>query len=291
MYNYTIIDSDAGLRALLERWRQEKITRIGMDFEGEFNLHIYGEHLCLIQLYDSHDFYVVDPFTVSTGALKDFLESEDVEKIMFDCASDSSLVRKQYGIQLKNICDVRVMAMALGFMGNLAGLIERYAPQVRQQQEDTGSKKKNQMTNWMKRPLRQAQLAYALEDVAHLFILREALSAEVVAEGLEESVSAQMVRAPLPKGPEKPGWEKLTGWKYLNRIQRLYVREFFCARDAVAQAHNVPAARILDKKQLVSLAKIAPLSRSSMERELARSQASGELLPLMLDAQEKVAGS
>jgi ribonuclease D len=35
---------------------QQGINTIAMDFEGEINLHIYGEHLCLIQVFDSIPF-------------------------------------------------------------------------------------------------------------------------------------------------------------------------------------------------------------------------------------------
>ncbi|AEC02523.1 HRDC domain-containing protein [Parasphaerochaeta coccoides] len=296
MRDYTIIASDDAFLSLLDTWRQKGINLVAMDFEGEFNLHVYGEHLCLIQLYDGHDFYLIDPFIVSARTLKSFLEADDIEKIMFDCASDASLVRKQYGIQLRNICDLRVMAMALGFMGNLTGLIEQYVPrnvpliaESTDSSEKSGSKKKNQMTNWMKRPLTPSQLVYALEDVAHLFVLRSALVAEIAKAGLEEKVAALMRLAPLPKGPEKPGWEKLPGWRYLSRTARSFARAFFLVRDDIARKRNVPAARVLDKNLLVSLSRMAPLSRSAMEDALAVCPAADKLLPLMMEAQEKAA--
>ncbi|MGE4464410.1 MAG: 3'-5' exonuclease, partial [Sphaerochaeta sp.] len=64
MLTYTMIDTDAALASLLVTWKEAGITSVAMDFEGEFNLHIYGEHLCLIQLFDGSAYYLVDPFKV-----------------------------------------------------------------------------------------------------------------------------------------------------------------------------------------------------------------------------------
>ncbi|MGH0051946.1 MAG: HRDC domain-containing protein, partial [Sphaerochaetaceae bacterium] len=111
MLNYTIVDSDSAFAALLTSWRTCGVQLVAMDFEGEFNLHIYGEHLCLIQLFDGNSYYLVDPFTVSQESLKGFLEDAALQKIMFDCASDSALVRKQYGIIMEGVYDIRVLAL------------------------------------------------------------------------------------------------------------------------------------------------------------------------------------
>ena len=35
-----------------------KITKD--NFEEESNLHVYGEHLCLIQIFDGNSYYVID---------------------------------------------------------------------------------------------------------------------------------------------------------------------------------------------------------------------------------------
>ena len=84
MHAYTVIDSDAALVNLRNTWKEHQVTTIAMDFEGEYNLHIYGEHLCLIQIYDRTMFYLIDPFKISVPELKLFLEDETLEKTMFD---------------------------------------------------------------------------------------------------------------------------------------------------------------------------------------------------------------
>ena len=106
MYTYTILKNDNEVYNLLKKWKVSNCNLIGVDFEGEFNLHVYGEHLCLIQIFDNTDFYIIDPFLVSKDALKAFLESDWLQKIWFDCSSDGNLVWKNYKIKIKNIFDV-----------------------------------------------------------------------------------------------------------------------------------------------------------------------------------------
>lgn len=259
MYIYTMLDSDQKLSQAMQNWKAEGITSLAMDFEGEFNLHIYGEHLCLVQLYDGKEFFLIDPFAVSPAKLKEFLEDGTVEKIMFDCASDSALVRKESGILMEGLYDIRVQALALGYTGNLTGLVQRYIGE--ENTEDAASKKKNQMTNWLLRPLKAAQVQYALGDVAHLFALKAFLAADVQEKGLSAQVEEAMKDVGKSKGPDKPGWTKFSSWKYLSKEEKVFLKHFFQARDTLARKYNVPAVRILDKHLLLDMAKKVPVNK------------------------------
>jgi ribonuclease D len=201
---------------------------------------------------------MVDPFTISKESLKEFLEDASLEKVMFDCASDSALVRKQYGIIMEGVYDIRVPALALGYTGNLSGLVERYLPEIPKQ--PMSNKKKNQMTNWLKRPLRPEQIQYALSDVEHLFALKEILIAAIAEKGLQAKVAEQMQVVGKSKGPDKPGWAKFSSWKYLSKDEKVFLKHFFLARDGLARKYNVPAVRILEKPLLLQMAKNVPAS-------------------------------
>ena len=138
MRKYEYITSDAGIAELIPVL--EARDCIAVDFEGEFNLHIYGEHLCLVQIFDGEDYHIIDPRSsgVSPKGLGIFFQSS-VQKIFFDAQSDASLVHKRYGMTIRNIYDIRIPAMLLGYAGNLLGLEELYLGI-----DDTGGKKKKQ---------------------------------------------------------------------------------------------------------------------------------------------------
>ena len=230
-----------------------------MDFEEESNLHVYGEHLCIIQLFDGSSYYILDALALAKNpeglsAMKAFLEGP-IEKIMFACQSDASLARKTLNIQLNNIFDVRVIALALGFTGNLNGLIER---NLGMSVENPSLKKKYQTANWMRRPIPAEQVEYALGDVQYLFQLKTSLLAEMektLNASEKKRVAYEMKTCAEQKNPERPGWEKICNFKLLNAREKVYIKHFFLARDTLARKANVPAARILDKRLIVEMAK------------------------------------
>ena len=173
---YTLITTASELNALAAQWAERGVSGVAMDFEEESNLHVYGEHLCIIQLFDGDSYYILDALALAKtpeglSSMKTFLEGP-IEKIMFACQSDASLARKALDIQLKTIFDVRVIALALGFTGNLNGLIER---NLGLSVENPSLKKKYQTANWMRRPIPAEQVEYALGDVQYLFDLKASL--------------------------------------------------------------------------------------------------------------------
>ncbi len=256
---YSFIDSAEGLGALLGRWSEEGVNVVAMDFEEESNLHCYGEHLCTIQLYDRRNYYILDALALSKvpeglNLIKAFLEGP-VEKIMFACQSDASIARKTLSIQLDSIFDVRVIAMALGFNGNLTTLIQR---NLGLEVESTSMKKRYQTANWMRRPIPKGQIEYALGDVQYLFELKDSLVAEMqekLPRGKQKQLLYDMKKCAVQKNPERPGWEKICNFKLLAPEEKIYIKHFFLARDALARKANVPATRILEKHLIVSMAK------------------------------------
>lgn len=321
--NYTLLNSDDEIQALLTRWEQNNIQQIALDFEGEFNLHCYGEHLCLIQIFDGSDFYLVDtlcadqlasrknaatagkPFVdfvktdtssqVTVEGLRLLLEAPQIEKLWFDCASDGELVWKQFGIRLNKVYDVFRVAKVLGLVGpglagNLAALTERFVTGAGREmqghvQQDTQSKKRLQQTNWMNRPLSDAQLEYALKDVANLFALRQALDQEARSKKLLSQVRATMKGIPHLSKEKIPGYMKMPGYKRMKVHQQIFLRHFFEARDLVARQLNKPPFQVLDKHLLVQLAQKAPLVHGQLVAELGtKTQAARMLLPLLEEA-------
>lgn len=194
--HYTLLDSDIKIKDAVDHFIS--LERIAVDFEGEFNLHIYGEHLCLIQIFDGNDFFIIDPRNkeVSENGLSLFFSSP-VKKVWFDCQSDAALVYKKYGMRIENIHDVKMLGMVLGFSGNLVAMEEKYLGI-----DKDVSKKKNQQSNWLIRPLPDSQIEYALEDVAHLLDLEDVLNPLVASAGLDKKAAALMKKATAIKKSE-----------------------------------------------------------------------------------------
>jgi len=255
MTDYSYIDTPEKLAVLIRSFREKGTETLAMDFEEESNLHVYGEHLCIIQLYDGTDFYIIDALALGeTPLIKDLLEGPET-KIMFDCSSDAAIVRKSLGIQLKNIYDIRLAAKALGFDGNLSSLIER---NLGVQADSPAEKKKYQKANWMKRPIPEAQLNYALNDVRYLYALKSSLEEEMnrtLSPSVVKQLTNNMKRCANRKHRDKPGWEKICNYHVLSTKEKVFIRHFFNARDALARKANVPPTNIMEKQKIVQMAK------------------------------------
>ena len=259
---YTTLDSDEKIITQCKRW--ENIPSIAVDFEGEYNLHIYGEHLCLIQIYDTEGFYIIDPRSgqVSKKGLETFF-SLSTEKIWFDIQGDAALIYKVYGLKISNVYDVRVPAKILGYNGNLLGLEKEYLGV-----EVNINKKKNQQANWLKRPIDVDLMEYALLDVKYLHQLKSVLSSIIAKEGLGRSVEEAMKRVMAVKEPT-PGWKNICRWRDLKKWERVYVRNVYIARDKIARSFNVPASRVMDKHHVVSLALDPPKTQAELHKRLS----------------------
>ena len=117
------------------------------------NLHCYGEHLCLIQMYDQNNKILIDPLQFEKKeelilALKMVFESRDMLKITYDVSGDASLLEKLYGIKFKSVLDLRPAVQILNYeKQSLTHILheELSIPLI--------AKKKFQTYNWMKRPI------------------------------------------------------------------------------------------------------------------------------------------
>ena len=259
---YSYLDTDGKIEEAVAAFSGRE--RIAVDFEGEFNLHVYGEHLCLVQIFDGQSFFIIDPRSgrVTPKGLEAFFSSP-VRKVWFDCQSDASLVSKAYGLSISSIFDVRVLAEALGSHGNLKSVEAQYLGI-----ESAIPKKRNQQANWMRRPIPPEQIEYALEDVAHLLELEDALKPIIEERGLSRQAEAAMKKATTVSKPQ-PGWTKVGGWKRMSQEEMIYAKHIFLARDRIARRFNVPAARVMDKHQIPALAKDRPSTRDRLAARLS----------------------
>ena len=255
--DYTVLDSDEKIKAKVDEW---SLFPLAVDFECEFNLHIYGEHLSIIQIYDRKGYYIIDNRnpSVTEKGLEYFFSSKS-EKIWFDIQGDASLIYKKYRLKINNVFDVRVPAILLGYKGNLLSLIEVFLGK-----EIKMDKKKNQTANWLIRPIREDLIEYALNDVEYLFDLKEVLVNEIKKKNLEKEMESSMrvhcrLKEPLP------GWRHIGDWRKMKKSEKDNLKKFYIERDCIARRFNVPSSRVMDKHTLLSLSLNPPRSRDELE--------------------------
>ena len=236
---------------------------IGLDFEGEYNLHRYGIHLCLVQISDGDSLYVVDPVALgSLAALRTVLEDERVTKVMCSADEDVKLLKRSQGITVRGLFDLQVGSRLLGAGAvSLGRIIERTLGRVIEKKEEL------QRSDWNRRPLSAAQLDYAAEDVRHLLPAWRAMRDELAAKGKlakAEEQSRALEKREFRIDPQP--WTRLRGARTLGDPAQQALAALHAAREKVAEALDLPPYRVIGNDALVAAARRPPLSREGWLR-------------------------
>jgi ribonuclease D len=122
-------------------------------------------------------------------------------------------------------------------------------------------------TDWRRRPLSEAQMRYALEDVRHLLELADLLANELTGLGRTEWAEAEFREflEAIEHRAEEERWRRLSGLHMLNRRGLETARRLVDWRLADAKRSNRPLRSVLRDDLLVAIARRQPTSRRDLE--------------------------
>lgn len=237
---------------------------IGLDSEAD-SLHSFPEKVCLVQLADEAGaVFFVDPLSVrDLSPLASIIADPAVVKVFHGASYDVSSMKRDFGFEFGGLFDTMIAAQFLGLPElGLAALLERCfgIPLRPSRQKD----------DWARRPLTQAQEAYAAEDVQHLIPLCERLLAELRARGRDRWVQEECeALAGIPAADrvfDPEGYLRVKGAKALDRRGLAALRELFIAREAWAQEAGRPPFKILGNEAMVGIAGEKPRRPQDLRR-------------------------
>ena len=222
---YLTLSSAQEIDNYTEELKKSGRTTIALDFEGEFNLHVYGERLCLIQISDGNEAVIIDPMKADMGAVKRLFEDEKILKIMWDAQSDLSLVVNSYSMTINSVLDLRPSADLLELPKKDYASVTAAVLGVRKQEE----KSRYQKYNWMRRPIDDDAVGYALNDVIHLHALKDAVLAKLFEKGLINEFLRQCMIIQNRNYVRTPGQrhKKMKGYRYLDKEEKGLLKETF----------------------------------------------------------------
>ena len=252
MISYKVISSDRDIVEFSKSLHNNTIGTIAIDFESENNLHEYGSKICLIQIFDGKNYFVIDPFQISKEQLKSFLEDKKIVKLGYGCESDMSLLFKQYQIRIKALYDLKIMVDVLEIEKKGLGDVNKLLLGI----ESESNKKKYQMHNWTRRPIDKQAIEYALSDVAYLFSLRTILLDKILSQGLIGLLLEQFVKREYDY--EKipiPTIFKSREFGDLHKDEKERAKIIYEIREKYAKEQNCPANDILLNKDLLHIAR------------------------------------
>ncbi len=279
------ITTTEDLAEFCERAARHPYVTIDTEFLRE---RTYYSKLCLVQMAyagdGEDDAVLVDPLSngLSLDPLYDLLRDKSVVKVFHAARQDLEIFYIEGGVIPDPLFDTQVAAMVCGF-GEQAGY-ETLVRKIARQPVD----KTSRFTDWSRRPLTDAQKAYALADVTHLRVIYEFLSAELKKSGrikwLEEEI--QILTAPETYRivPDE-AWMRLKTRTNSGRFLAI-ARELAKFREEHAQSRNVPRSRVFKDDALLELASTKPKTESDLSRSrlLLREARRGDIAKGILDA-------
>jgi ribonuclease D len=251
MDNFTFIETEADLAAFKNYLFQENIEKLSMDFEGDYNLHAYGEKLCLIQIFDGKKYFIIDPLKIRDEEIIAFLENKKILKYMYGTESDISLVYKQYGLRLNNVFDQQILVDVLGMEHKGLDAVLKDVLNI-----ETKNKKQFQMYNWIKRPIDKESLQYALNDVAYLFQLNDTLIKRIINANKYNELLFAIIRRDFDFEKERtPGIFKKLDYKNFSKGKKDIFTKIYNLRDEIAREYNLPPNSLLSNDAMFNLVK------------------------------------
>lgn len=274
-----LISTTAELAAACERLATHPFVTVDTEFLRETT---YYPKLCLIQLASPEEAVLVDPLAPELDLAPFFGLMVDgrVVKVFHAARQDLEIVWLLGRVLPTPLFDTQVAAMVCGY-GDSVGY-EQLANDLAKARIDKSSR----FTDWSRRPLTEAQLAYAESDVTHLREIYLALKADLDASGREAWVAEEMAVLSSPATYEvKPenAWQRLKG--RVRKARELPIlMEVAAWREREAQTRDVPRQRVLKDDALMDIVQRGPRSVEalaelrSVPNGFERSRSGGEVL-------------
>lgn len=261
-----LLDSPDSLHELCRSARQDGILAIDMEFERE---RTFRPILQLIQVATrSHEPTLVDPLALDDlGELWDLICDDETVIVVHAGSQDMEIVFHESGGGLPSrVFDTQIAAALLG-MGEQPG----YGDLVRRL---TGVrlKKGERTTDWGKRPLTEAQIRYALDDVVHLLPMHDQLEEELEKRGRRPWLEAELAFFHEKETYERDRrtlWQRVSRHRSLGARELAILRELAAWREDTAYERNVPRNRVVNDEVLVELSRRQP-SKTAELRQLRR---------------------
>jgi ribonuclease D len=253
-----VADPEA-LARLVEALRPEPV--VALDTESN-SFHVYRERVCLIQLSTGTRDFVVDPLAVDVRPLGAVL-IDGRELVLHGADYDVRCLKREFGWRLPRLFDTMAAARRLGRKElGLSALVHA--------QFGVRLSKTFQRSDWGRRPLERAQLAYAALDTHFLLPLHATLASELEARGAVAAARAEFDRIaggePRERVFDPEGYRRLPRARDLDATGRAVLRALWIAREGRARDADRPPFKVLAEETLVLLARVRP----STTEELAR---------------------
>lgn len=265
MIEYTLISNEADFTARCDLLKTEK--KLAFDLEAD-SMHHFKEKVCLIQVADPKDSFIVDPLAFDDlSALKPVFEDPAITKVFHGADFDIRSLDRDFDIHVNNLFDTEIACRFLGIQKrSLAALLEKYF--------DLNVDKRFQKTDWSIRPMSKEMISYSVTDVAYLLELSEILKKRLIDAGrlawAEEEFEFQTMVRHDNNGHE-PLFLKFKGTGKMGRRTLAVLENLLQFRKGIALEKDRPLFKIISSESISKMAATQPESLNQLKQTRALS--------------------
>lgn len=241
----------------LDRWLGSVSTGQPLALDTEFErVSTFYPIPGLVQLGIGEEFRLVEPAVAEASAeFRRILASPDLPKLLYAMSEDLELFRHWLGVDPRGVVDLQIGAAMAG-----AGFSLGYARLVETLFDETLDKSATR-SDWLARPLSEAQQRYALDDIRFLEPMNRWVLSNLESRGLVEAFHEESARyAAELSQQEDPDrhYLKLRGGWALSPGQQNVLRSLVRWRELECQRRDMPRNRVLADALLILIAERLP---------------------------------
>lgn len=247
------IDTPDQLVKLCEQIKKESWLALDTEFLRE---KTYYPKFCLLQIATPEWVACVDPIALpNLDQLFEAIYNPAIVKVFHSCRQDLEIFFQWTGTLPTPIFDTQVAAPLLGFQDNpgYAMLVSSLL--------SVNLNKAHTRADWSKRPLTEAEIEYAADDVIYLCQIYQLMVQKLTALGRIDWLKNDFAELTNPAlytvEPEK-AWFRIKGKNKLTGKQLSIIQTLAEWREKTAQAEDRPKSWLLRDELLFDLAKLQP---------------------------------
>jgi ribonuclease D len=248
--NYKTLSNSQALSTFCQQITNQAWLSIDTEF---IRKDTYYPILSLVQICTPDDqLILIDPLSIEDlSPLWQLIANPSICKVFHSARQDIEVLF-QLGQQMpQNLFDTQTASVFLGY-GDMAGFAR-----IVEAEFGVTLDKSMSRTNWLKRPLSEAQIQYALDDVRYLAPLYRKLQTTLTdqqKQALNHDFE-QMLQPKLYTIDPNQAWLKVKGIKGLNNKKLGIVKALAAWREEQAVRQNLPRKWVINDEVIVNLAK------------------------------------
>jgi ribonuclease D len=253
------VNTNERLQALCLQWATQKAIALDTEF---IRTDTFYPIMGLLQIADTEGIYLVDPLAIENKKpLQDLWENTGVVKIIHSCSEDLEVFNRYLEVLPTPLFDTQVAAAFVGIGSSIgySNLVELLFGDLIPKDETR--------SDWLQRPLSNAQLNYAALDVVHLLPiyheLIERLNTQQRLQWVELECEALIAKASSNDSVAQHYLRIKSAWK-LQPKQLAVLKALSSWRERETRVIDIPRNRLIKDSALFDIAQRLPKTKEQL---------------------------